>query len=210
MRRAGVDAVGDDCAESADASASSARFERPCSSAPESSAPASEVCAARDELADSVAALGDVSISDLTSGGMTAITDALGDVREDLGAVGSAAGAELRSQVQDVEDAIDELETAVDAIGDGGSVRVAVAALGDVVTTAGTLLHVVGDALPDVDVRVRSPPRRPPADQRRRLPAATMAANSSSVSGNTDSRLPLASRRDSASSGIARSSSRGT
>ena len=107
-----------------------------------------EVCAARDDLSESVAALGDVSISDVTSDGPSAITDALGVVREDLGAVGSAAGAELRSQVQDVEDAIGELETAVEAIGDGGNVRSAVSALGDVVSTAGTLLQSLGTTCP--------------------------------------------------------------
>ena len=63
-------------------------------------------------------------------------------------AVGSAAGSELRSQVQDVEASIDELETAVEAVGDGGSVRSAISALGDVVSTAGTLLQSLGTTCP--------------------------------------------------------------
>ena len=117
-------------------------------SAPESTASTSEVCAARDELADSVAALGGVSISDVRSSGLSAIGDAIGDVKDDLGAVGSAAGAELRSQVGDVQDAIGELETAVEAISDGGGVRPAISALGNVVSTAGTLLTSLGTRCP--------------------------------------------------------------
>ena len=75
------------------------------SSAPASSAPASEVCAAHDELADSVYALGEVSVSDLTSGGTSAITDALGAVHDDLsdarlgcGQRGTPAGAGCRGR----------------------------------------------------------------------------------------------------------------
>jgi hypothetical protein len=117
-------------------------------SAPESTASTSEVCAARDELADSVAALGSVSISDVRSSGLSAIGDAIGDVKDDLGAVGSAAGAELRSQVGDVQDAIGELETAVEAVSDGGGVRPAISALGNVVSTAGTLLTSLGTRCP--------------------------------------------------------------
>jgi hypothetical protein len=117
-------------------------------SAPESTAPASEVCATRDELSDSVAALGAVSISDVSSSGASAIGDAIGDVKDDLGAVGSAAGAELRSQVGDVQDAIGELETAVEAVSDGGGVRPAISALGNVVSTAGTLLTSLGTQCP--------------------------------------------------------------
>jgi hypothetical protein len=106
------------------------------------------VCAARDDLADSVAALGSVSLSDVRSSGLSAIGDAITDVKDDLGAVGSAAGAELRSQVGDVQDAIGELETAVAEVSDGGGVRPAVAALGNVVSTAGTLLTSLGTQCP--------------------------------------------------------------
>ncbi len=112
--------------------------------------------------------------------------------------------------MQDVEDAIGELETAVEAIGDGGNVRSAVAALGNVVSTAGTLLTSLGTTCPTSTSVPDSDSDDDRLNQRRRLPAMTMAVNSSSVSGNTDSRLPLASRRELASSGIARSSSRGT
>jgi hypothetical protein len=118
------------------------------SSAPASSAPASEVCAARDELADSVSALGEVSISDLTSGGTSAITDALGVVRGDLQALGSAAGSEVSQQVQDVEDAIDEAQTAVQEISGVASARDALVAFGNVVSSAGTLLTTLGTRCP--------------------------------------------------------------
>ena len=100
------------------------------------------------ELSDSIGALGDVSISAVVSGGASTVTDAIDAVREDLGTVRSAAGTELRSQVQNVEDAISELETAVGAIGNGGSVRDAVTALGNVVSTAGTLLQELGTGCP--------------------------------------------------------------
>ena len=197
---------GDECRSRRDAAATTAarREHRaaPASSAPESSAPASEVCAARDDLSDSVAALGAVSISNVTSERLSAISDAIGDVREDLGAVGSAAGAELRSQVQDVEDAIGELETAVDAVSDGGGVRPPLRRLGNVVSTAGTLLTSLGTRCPTSTSVAGFRADDDRLNQRRRLPAATMAANSSSVNGNTDSRLPLASRRELASSGM--------
>ena len=106
------------------------------------------MCAARAELSESISALGDVSISGVLSGGTSAVTDAIDAVKEDLSAVRSAAGAELRSQVQTVEDAIAELETEVGAIGNGGSVRSAVTALGNVVSTAGTLLQALGTGCP--------------------------------------------------------------
>ena len=181
----------------------------PASSAPESSAPMGEVCAARDDLSESVAALGDVSISNITSDGPSAITDALGEVREDLGAVGSAAGAEVRSQVR-----TSRMRSASSRQRSRPSATVATCAppcrrWATWCPRRGRCCSRWGR--PARRRRpCRIPLRRRPADQRRRLPAATMAANSSSVNGNTDSRLPLASRRELASSGIARSSSRGT
>jgi hypothetical protein len=120
----------------------------PESSAPESSAPITEVCAARDDLQSSVDALGNVNLNNIRSDGVSVVGDAIADVRDDLSAVGSAAGSSLRSQVQDVEDAIDELETAVETVSDGGSVRTAVSALGDVVSTAGSLLQSLGTTCP--------------------------------------------------------------
>jgi hypothetical protein len=144
-----------DTTEAAEASATSAAVngttpgtEATTDSAPESTASTSEVCAARDELAESVSALGAVSISDVRSSGVSAIGDAIGAVREDLGELGSAAGTELRSQVGDVQTAIDELQTAVEAVGDGGGVRPAISALGNVVSTAGTLLTSLGTRCP--------------------------------------------------------------
>jgi hypothetical protein len=133
----------------------------PGSTAPGSTAPASEICAARDELAASVNALGDISISNITSSGLSALGDAIGEVKTDLAALGSAAGSSLRSQVQDVQDNIAALETTVQALGEGitvSGVRTAAGALGDVVTSAGSLLQSLNARCPTSTAVIESIP----------------------------------------------------
>ena len=89
----------------------------------------------------SVVALGDVK-TDVTSEGLSAVTVAIGEVRED-GELADGGGRSLDpQQVLDIEDALAGNESAVVALDDGGSARSAVAALGDVVlSSAGTLLQ---------------------------------------------------------------------
>ena len=76
---------------------------------------------------------------DVVAEGTNAVRAAVSDVKDDLAAVRSSAGSELRPQVEAVQDAVDELETAVADL-DSGGVGAAVTAAADLATSAGTLL----------------------------------------------------------------------
>jgi hypothetical protein len=107
------------------------------SSAPGSStAPSGDVCADREALRTSVDALTNL---DVVAEGTNGLTAAVGDVKDALAALRSSAGSELQPQVQAVQDAVDELETAVPNIDSGGAAA-AVTAVADVATSAQTLL----------------------------------------------------------------------
>ena len=81
------------------------------------------------------------------------ITDALGDVRDDLGALGSAAGsARYASQVSDVDRRHRRVGDRRWGYQRRGTVRDALVAFGNVVTSAGTLLTTFGTRLPVIDV----------------------------------------------------------
>ena len=101
-----------------------------------SAASSGDVCADREALRDSVAALADV---DLVAEGTNGAKSAISAVKDDLAALRSSAGSELEPEVQAVQDAVDELETAVGNLGSGGATQ-AVTAVSDLVTSAGTLL----------------------------------------------------------------------
>ena len=98
-----------------------------------SAAPSGDVCADRDALRSSVAALTDV---DLVAEGTNGVKTAISAVKDDLTALKASAGSELRPEVQAVQDGIDQLETAVDA----GSAAQAATALTSVAGAATTLL----------------------------------------------------------------------
>jgi hypothetical protein len=74
-----------------------------------STAPSGDVCADRDALRTSVDALTNL---DVVAEGTNGVTAAVSDVKDDLAALRSSAGADLQPQVQAVQDAVDELETA--------------------------------------------------------------------------------------------------
>jgi hypothetical protein len=101
-----------------------------------SAAPSGDVCADREALRTSVDALTNL---DVVAEGTNGLTAAVNDVKDDLAAVRSSAGADLQPQVQAVQDAVDELETAVADLDSGGAAA-AVTAVADLATSARTLL----------------------------------------------------------------------
>ena len=96
----------------------------------------SDVCADREALRTSVDALTNV---DVVAEGTNGVTAAVSDVKDDLAALRSSAGAELEPQVQAVQDASTKLETAVAEIDSGGAAA-AVTAVPSLTDSAGTLL----------------------------------------------------------------------
>jgi hypothetical protein len=98
-----------------------------------SPAPSGDVCADRDALRASFAALTNV---DLVAEGTNGVKTAISAVKDDLTALKASAGSELQPEVQAVQDGIDDLETAVDA----GSAPQAATALTSVADAATTLL----------------------------------------------------------------------
>ena len=106
-----------------------------------SAAPSGDVCADREALRDSVAALADV---DLVAEGTNGATSAISAVKDDLAALRTSAGSELEPEVQAVQDAVDDLETAVGNLDSGGASQ-AVTAVSDLVTSAGTLFDSLED-----------------------------------------------------------------
>ena len=76
---------------------------------------------------------------DVVAEGTNSLTAAVDDVKDDLAAMRSSAGDELRPQVEAVQDALDELEAAVADLDSGGAAA-AVTALADLARSTGTLL----------------------------------------------------------------------
>ena len=106
-----------------------------------SAPPSSDVCADRDELASSVEALQDV---DVVAEGTNGVETAIADVKDDLDTLRTSAGAELQPQVEAVQDAIDELETAVEGLDSDGAEE-ALTAVSNLAGVAGTLLASLED-----------------------------------------------------------------
>ena len=102
-----------------------------------SNAASGDVCADRDALRTSMEALQDV---DLVAEGTSGVTAAVSAIQDDLAALRDSAGAELQPDVQAVQDALDQLQTAVADLGSGGAAAAAVTALSNVATSARTLL----------------------------------------------------------------------
>ena len=100
-----------------------------------------ELCPARDDLRASISGLADV---DVVRNGTSAITDALGQIRDDLDAVRSTAGADVQPQVDAFQQAVDELQTALGGSGSSPA-RDIVAAVQDVGSTGATLLASLGN-----------------------------------------------------------------
>ena len=99
------------------------------------------LCDDADALSSSVADLEDV---DLVAEGTDGASAAISAVQDDLAAFSESAGDELEPQVQAVEDAIDELQTAVDNL-DTDPAGTALQAVSDVATSASTLIATLDD-----------------------------------------------------------------
>jgi hypothetical protein len=100
-----------------------------------------DLCAARDDLEQSVQALGDV---DVVAGGTDAVEAALGDVREDLAALRGASGSDLQDEVSSLESAIEDLQGTLDG-GTEPATGERLTALAQVVTAGGTLVSALQD-----------------------------------------------------------------
>jgi hypothetical protein len=101
------------------------------------------VCAARDDLSEAIAALGDVN--PLDDGG-EAVEAAVGDVRSALDDVGETTGADIEDEVDAAEAALDDLTDTVASIGDQGSPSEAIDAVSSSLSTfASSVAAVVGE-----------------------------------------------------------------
>jgi hypothetical protein len=101
-----------------------------------------DVCADREALGSSVAALQDV---DVRAEGTDGVTAALTDIKDDLTSVQASAGDEVRPQVEAVQDGIEQVESAVDDFDSGGAAPV-LAGVAEVAGSASTLLDSLEDA----------------------------------------------------------------
>lgn len=111
------------------------------SSSTTTTAPADDVCADSQALSASVDDLKDL---DLAAEGTNAATAAITAVKDDLTAFSESAGDEVQPQVQAVQDAIGELETAVENLGSdpGGT---ALQAVSDVASSTSALIATLDD-----------------------------------------------------------------
>jgi hypothetical protein len=126
----------DDDSSSATAATSPASGGTGAGTAAGSVAPGGDVCADRAALSDSIAALRNV---DLRAEGTNGLTAAISAVKDDLTALRASAGDELQPQVQAVQTALDEVQTAVGNIASGG-VAPAVTAVTNLGSASATLL----------------------------------------------------------------------
>ena len=99
---------------------------------------AGDACAAKDALGESITDLQDMDLS----GGAAGIQDALGDVKDDLAELRSSVSDELQPDVQAVEQAVQDLETALGDIGSGG-LGEAVSAVSELASAGGSLIHTL-------------------------------------------------------------------
>lgn len=105
------------------------------------------VCADKTALQNSVTDLSDL---DLT-GGKSAVTSAVNQVKKNLDALRSSAKADLKPQVDDVKSALTDLQTAVGNFGDGSitdNLQAAGNAIAKVGTTSGDLFSSLSDECP--------------------------------------------------------------
>jgi hypothetical protein len=104
-------------------------------------APEDAVC---DDAQALTASVDDLKEVDLVAEGTDGASAAITAVKDDLSAFSESAGDEVQPQVQAVEDAIDELETAVENL-DSDPAGTALQAVSDVASSAGTLIATLDD-----------------------------------------------------------------
>ncbi len=95
-----------------------------------------DLCADRDALRSSV---DDLKSLDVVAEGTSGLESAVGKVKDDLSSLSSAAGDELKPEVDDVKKSVDDLETAVSQLGSGGAAGVPTA-ISDLQKSTSTLL----------------------------------------------------------------------
>ena len=103
--------------------------------------PADDVCTDSQALSASVDDLKDV---DLVAEGTDGASAAITAVKDDLAAFSESAGDEVQPEVQAVEDAIDELETAMDNL-DSDPAGTARQAVSDVASSVSALIATFDD-----------------------------------------------------------------
>ena len=87
----------------------------------------------------------DLKDVDVQAEGAAGLTAAITSLKGDLVALQGSVDAEVKPQVQDVQDAVDELETAVADIDSDGASQ-ALSAVADVASSAATLLDSLESA----------------------------------------------------------------
>jgi hypothetical protein len=128
----------DDPSPTAATTTSAAATTASSSATASASATGTELCAARDDLRQSIDNLKNYNI---VESGTSGLQSALTEIQTDLDAVKSSAGADIRPQVTSLQDALNDLTTAVS----DGSVPEAVTALPGVVTNGQALLTSLQD-----------------------------------------------------------------
>jgi hypothetical protein len=114
-------------------SASSAKSTTGASTSASYPAGKEQICQARDELRTSITALTDQG---LLAAGTTAIKASVDQVQTDFDAVKTAAKGDYHSQVTDLQDALQQLQTAVGNLGNGDAAA-NLLAVGKAVTATG-------------------------------------------------------------------------
>jgi hypothetical protein len=94
-----------------------------------------ELCQAVDQLKTSITGLSSI---DVVRNGTSAVTDALNQIKTDLGAVKSAAGSDVQPQVDAFQGAVDQLQTTLSA--SSPPISGIVSGVRNVATTGATLL----------------------------------------------------------------------
>ena len=105
------------------------------------------VCADKTALEDSV---NDLSNVDLT-GGRSAVESAVDKVKDNLDALGESAKADLKPQVDDVKEALNDLQTAVGDFGNGSltdNLQSAGDAIAKIGSTSGDLFSSLNERCP--------------------------------------------------------------
>ena len=128
----------DDPSPTAATTTSAAATTASSSASASASATGTELCAARDDLKQSI---DDLKNYDIVANGTSGLQSALTQVQTSLNAVKSSAGADIRPQVTSLQDALNDLTTAVS----DGSVTSAVTALPGVVSNGQALLTSLQD-----------------------------------------------------------------
>lgn len=134
----GACASDDPSSTAATATTSAASTTASSSASASASATGTEVCAARDDLKKSI---DDLKSYDVVKNGTSGLQSAITDVQTNLDAVKSSAGADVQPQVTSLQDALNDLTTAIS----NGSVTAAVTAAAGVVTNGQALLTSLQD-----------------------------------------------------------------